>query len=205
MGTEDSTYYEWFFIDKNGKKIINQNFEEVHEFKLGLSAVKLNGKFGWVDKAGKFIYGNEFEECKSFSEGFASFSVNGAWGLINRKGKIVMDPSFMAIGDMHEGLAMISLGPGNSTGYIDTTGKIVIKPVYQSASSFKNGFAYVAKNNRISIINKSGKLYCDEQFESAPGFLGSELGFLNFSMNSRLEIIVDTLKPVNVDSTFINQ
>jgi hypothetical protein len=198
IGTEDSTYYDWFFIDKTGKKIINQNFEEVNEFKMGLSAVKLNGKFGWIDRSGKFIYGNEFEECKSFSEGFARFTLNGAWGLINRLGKIVVEPSFMAIGDMHEGLAMISLGPGNSTGYIDSTGKIVIKPIYQSASFFKNGYAYVAKNNRISVINKSGKLYCDEQFESVPGFLGADLGFLNFSMNSRLEINVDTVSTINL-------
>jgi hypothetical protein len=191
-GTEDSTYYNWIFIDKNGKKIINDEFEEVHEFKSGLSAVVKNGKYGWIDKKGKFLFGNDFEECKSFSEGFAAFYKNSGWGMINQKGKIILEPSFSSIGEVHEGLAMFSLGP-NSAGYIDTTGKIIMKPVFQSASSFKNGIAYIQKNNKISLIRKSGKLICEDQFDSAPGFLGGDLGFIDFSLNTRVEIIVDTL------------
>lgn len=196
MGTEDSTFYEWTFIDKTGKQVINSVFEEVHEFKMGLASVKSNGKFGWIDKSGKFVFGNDFDECKSFSEGFASYSKGGAWGLINRKGNIIMEPSFSSIGDVKEGMAMFSLGIGHSTGYVDTTGKIIIKPVFQSVSEFKKGYAYVAKNNRISLISKSGKINCDEQFESAPGFLGPDLGFINLSMNSRLEIIVDSVSAI---------
>jgi hypothetical protein len=199
MGSEDSTFYEWFFIDKTGKKVIDMEFDEVHEFKTGLASVAKNEKYGWIDKNGKYVFGNDFDECKSFSEGFASFYKNYGWGLININGKIIMEPSFSSIGEMHEGMAMFALGP-NSAGYIDTAGKIIMKPIFKSASSFKNGIAYIEKNNKISLIRKNGKLFCEDQFDSAPGFLGSDLGFIDFSLNTRVEVIIDTLL---TDSTAI--
>jgi hypothetical protein len=195
----DSTFYEWNFIDRSGKKIMNLTFDEVHEFKSNLACATLKGKTGWIDNKGKFVFGNDFEECKSFKNNFASFKKNGAWGLINRIGKIVIEPTFYSLGEFNNGLIPFSLGPDHSTGYLDSVGNIQIKPFYQSCSGFNNEFAFVSKNNRVSLINVKGKVYCEEQFESVPGFLGPELGFINFSLNSRLEINVDTISNLIVE------
>jgi hypothetical protein len=191
-GTEDSTYYEWLYIDRAGKNLSDQIFSEVHDFKSGLAAVQKDGKYGWINKEFKFVFGNDYDECKDFSEGFAAFLKNNTWGLINDNGKIIVEPYYSSIGKMKEGLVSFSLGK-NSAGFLDANGNIVIKPIYQAVSDFKNGFAYVIKNNRLSVMNKSGKLYFEDYFDSAPGFLGVNLGFIDFSMNMRISLEEDTL------------
>jgi hypothetical protein len=191
MGTEDSTYYSWYYINMKGERLIDKYYDEVHDFKNGLAVVQIGDKFGWVDKYGKFIFGSDFEECKDFSEAFAAFKKNGLWGLINRNGKQIIGPYYYQIGQAKEGLVQFSLGLKNS-GFLDTLGKIVINPNFSNVSAFKKGYAYVVKNNKISLLNKYGKIFCIDYFDSAPGYLGSDLGFINFSMNSRLDLQKDT-------------
>ena len=55
-------------------------------------------------------------------------------------------------------------------------------------SSFDNGFCYIFKGNKIGLLTKSGRLFCTGQFDSAPGFLGADFGFVEFSMNTRIQI-----------------
>jgi hypothetical protein len=94
---------------------------------------------------------------------------------------------------MQEGLIPFTLGV-NHCGFLDTLGNMKIKPIYQAVSGFRKGYAYIAKNNRVSIINKSGRLFCEDQFDAVPGFLGVDLGFIDFSMSMRIELeSTDTL------------
>ena len=184
---EDSTYLEWTYIDATGKPAIDSVFEAAQSFNSGLAAVKRNGKWSWIDKKQKDVFGNDFEECQSFKNGFAAYKKDGFFGLINKSGKLILEPSYAIIGHFNEGLAMVSLGP-ETIGFIDTTGVIKIQPDFQSASSFNNGFCYIFKGNKIGLLTKSGRLFCTGQFDSAPGFLGADFGFVEFSMNTRIQI-----------------
>ncbi len=183
----DSSYSEWFYIDKTGKTTLKGSFEVALNFNKGLAAVKQAGKSYWIDKTGKNSFGKDFEDCQSFAEGFAAFKKDGSWGLINKSGKIILEPSYALIGNFNNSLAMVSLGV-NTVGFIDTTGTIKVKPDFQSASYFRNGYAYVCKDNRISLLTKNGQLFCASQFDSAPGFLGSDVGFVDFSLNSSVQV-----------------
>ena len=182
---EDSVFYTWEFIDKKGKKVFQNSFSDANQFSDGFAAVSISGKWGWIDKTGKFIFGDNFDQVNSFSEGFATFRKDGKCGLLNMKGKILIEPAYFNIGKIKEGFAMLTLAPG-SIGVIDTTGKIVIPANYKIVSEYKNGFAFAVKNEKISIINKNGKLFCEETYDSAPGFLGSEY-MPDFSVYSKLE------------------
>ena len=183
---KDSVFSQWYFIDKSGRKIIDSVFHDAFSFHNGLAAVHLNsGDWGWINKSGKFPFGKQFQECKSFSEGFAAFKSGDLWGLMNNKGKTIVAPSYSGITDMNDGLSVISLGPQHC-GYIDSAGKIFLNPDFKAASKFTNHFSYVLKDNRVSILSRSGRLICEEQFDGVPNFLGVELGFLESSMNLHL-------------------
>ena len=184
---EDSTYSEWTYIDATGKTAINSVFEVAQNFNAGLAAVKRNGKWSWIDKKDKDVFGNDFQECQSFKDGFAAYKKEGFFGLINKSGKLILEPSYPVIGNFYQGLAMVSIGP-ETVGFIDTTGVIKIKPLFQSASSFRNTFCYIFKDNKVGLLTKSGRLFCTGHFDSAPGFLGADLGFIDISMNAQITI-----------------
>ena len=186
----DTSFLRWKFIDKSGKKIINAEFNDVHDFSQGLAAVSIDGKWGWIDKSGKFLFGNDFQECRSFTEGYAAFKKGDAWGLINRSGKIIAQPNYFNIGEMHEHLVTFAMGPRN-VGFIDTLGAIVIQPQFESASNFKDGNAYVSKNNLVGILKKDGTYFCEPKFDSAPNYWGE---FIYLQLDEHLEIQIDSLK-----------
>jgi hypothetical protein len=186
----DTSYLRWRFVDKSGVKINNYEYSDVHDFSQGLAAVCLDNKWGWIDKSGKFIFGNDFQECKSFSEGYAAFKKGDYWGLINKNGKIVAQPNYHNIGEMHEKRVTFAMGPKN-VGYLDTSGVIVIQPQFESASNFKDGVAYVSKNNLVGILKKDGSFFCDTKFDSAPNYWGD---FIYLQLNEHLEITIDSLQ-----------
>lgn len=183
----DSTVLIWQYIDKNGKNIIKDYYETALNFTEGFAAVCKKGQWIWIDKTGKSMFANDYEQCQPFVEGFAVYKKNGYWGVINTKGEIVLEPSYASIGNFSNGLAMASLGP-NTIGFINKKGVIAINPIFQSASSFKDGVAYVFNNHKISLLTTQGLLFCSGQFDSAPGFLGEDLGFVDISMNTQITI-----------------
>jgi 2',3'-cyclic-nucleotide 2'-phosphodiesterase (5'-nucleotidase family) len=52
------------FIDKNGKEIIDFQFQDAHGFKYDLAAVKLNDKWGFVNTNGDLVINCEFDNVK---------------------------------------------------------------------------------------------------------------------------------------------
>jgi hypothetical protein len=183
----DSTVFIWQYIDKTGKAVLKDYFETALNFTSGFAAVCKKGKWTWIDKKGNSLFANNYEQCQSFNEGLATYKKNGYWGIIDTSGKIILEPSYAEIGNFSNGLAVASLGP-NTVGYINKLGVIAISPIYQSASRFKNGVAYVFNNHKISMLTIKGVLFCSGQFDSAPGFLGEDLGFVHISMNTQISI-----------------
>jgi hypothetical protein len=188
---KDSVRYNHFYINKSGKQVISAFFKEAYSFCDGLAAVqKDSGGWNWIDKSGRYLSLNDFQECASFSEGFASFKSKDLWGMINKKGKIVVFPSYSYFSQVKQGLSVVSLGPQSFT-FVDTIGKLVLRPEFKAASTFNNNYAYIVKDQRISIIDKSGKIFCNEQFDAVPGYFGVDLGFYEQSMNLHLSKIGD--------------
>ena len=189
----DSVFYTWNYIDKTGKKQIPAEFTEAGNFSQGFAAVSIGDKWGWIDKTGEFVFGNDFEKVNAFSEGLASFRKNGQCGVLNLQGKSIVEPSYFDIGNFKEGFASLTLAPG-SVGFIDKTGKIVVSANFKTVSDFRSGFAYVLKNEKLSLINSFGKLFCEENFDSAPGFLGVDY-LRDFSLFNKIEVIKSDSMP----------
>ena len=59
------------FIDKNGKVVIEPQFDNVEDFIEGFWKVEKDGKWGFIDKNGKVVIEPQYDYVRDFSEGLA--------------------------------------------------------------------------------------------------------------------------------------
>jgi hypothetical protein len=57
------------YIDREGKFVINPQFELAENFSEGLAAVKVNGKWGYINKTGMFVITPKFDLADNFELG----------------------------------------------------------------------------------------------------------------------------------------
>lgn len=135
------------------------------EFREGLAAVKIGGKWGFIDKSGQFVIEPQFSSKFStsagatvFSEGLAPAAIDGKWGFIDKTGKFVIAPAFEAAYPFSEGLAVVGVksADGYKEGFIDKNGKTVIEPQLGNFFGFKNGLAFKKIANEWGYIDKTG-------------------------------------------------
>ncbi|MCC6448579.1 MAG: WG repeat-containing protein [Chitinophagaceae bacterium] len=78
-------------------------------------------------------------------------------------------------------------GENSKYGYKDATEKIVIIPKYDDVDKFSDGFAKVALNDKIGLINQKGKEIVSPKYDAIGNFsygmaavvLNNKLGFIN--------------------------
>jgi len=182
---------KWGYIDKEGKYIINAQFEEAHLFRNGLALVKSNeNKYGFIGEDGKFVINPIYKDANSFSEGLACVIMeNSKPQYINKEGKIIFTIDADLCGGFSEGLAPVKIK--GKWGYIDNTGKIKINPAYERANKFSEGLAAVekidikTKEKKWGFIDKNGAIKIDFQFKedtvnfSNPSYFSEGLAFVS--------------------------
>ena len=86
------------YINKEGKKAIDFQFDEVKDFSEGLAAVRIGVHWGYIDMSGTHIIPSQFDEVYSFSEGVACVGIGPAksrkYGYIDKNGKYIINPQF---------------------------------------------------------------------------------------------------------------
>ena len=79
---------KWGYIDKQGKMVVNPQFDVAHPFVDGLAAVRIGdestGKWGYIDKQGKMVVNPQFDSTEPFAEGLAAVRNGDKWGYISR-------------------------------------------------------------------------------------------------------------------------
>ena len=124
------------YIDKSGKVVIAEQFEDAEAFSEGLAAVQdaETQLWGYINQSGTLIVPYQYTTAGDFSEGLAPVALpDGNGGYIDTKGNFVLPFEGVTVipdlnlttpfyGNMfHDGLALV----GN--GYIDKNGKFVYK------------------------------------------------------------------------------
>ena len=79
-----------YFVDSEGNKLFNKQFERVRNFFEGLASVKQDGKSGFINTQGEVIVPCIYDDAESFSEGFAFVLQNDKCSLINKEGKVLV-------------------------------------------------------------------------------------------------------------------
>jgi hypothetical protein len=168
---------KWGFKDKEGKIVIQPQFEEVENFEEGLAKIKLNDKWGIINKKGKVVIDPKFDLIEKFKYGFAKVNIGifcgsrfgdcngGKWGLITKDGVIIVEPKFEMIEDIEDGIARVNFGgdcgqyrecKGGKWGIINMSGKLIVRPKFDYLGNFKNGLASAEYKKKWGFIDKNG-------------------------------------------------
>jgi len=78
------------FIDRDGKMVIEPQFEDAIHFQDGVASVKAGGKWGYIDPSGKWVIPPRYDEARTFYQGLGTVRLGSKWGYINREGKWVI-------------------------------------------------------------------------------------------------------------------
>ena len=177
------------YIDKNGKTVIEQQFDYASSFaENGLARIKANdGKWGYIDKTGKMIINPQYEWAGDFGKnGLAEVRLDGKSCYINKKGKIIAD----AAPNEATKTATDELTPTEQDGkygYVDQSGKMVITlpSNLETYSTFgENGLAKVSlveRDGNVTLhlkdgfIDRTGIIVIEPQFDAAFGFYSNGL------------------------------
>ena len=176
---------KWGFIDKTGRLVIPNKYDDVGNFHEGLASVKMGNKWGFINTSGRIVVPIEYEPnlfddssiFHHFKNGYASVLYKeenkGLWGLLlDKTGKAITPKGQCGIIlDMCDGLAGFSvsyLENGKIVqkwGYINNTGKVVIEPEFDYVGNFCGGYAFVEKDNKVGIINKTGRFVIPYKYD----------------------------------------
>lgn len=153
--------YKFGAIDKTGKLVIPIEFDNIGKFKNGLAWAKKGNITGYIDKTGKFVKQCDYAIMHE-SEGFAVVKRIGSeykgYGIIDKNGNFLLPMKYDYIGGFSEGLSLVR--PDffeDRVYYIDKTGKKVLE-IEGNSGDFKEGLAYIIKNGKYGVIDKTGKV-----------------------------------------------
>lgn len=82
VGTSKDSKGQTAAMNKKGEIMYFSTYEEVRAFYQGLSAVKVNGKWGYVNEKNEMVIKPIYDEARDFSEGFAAVRLNKKWGFV---------------------------------------------------------------------------------------------------------------------------
>lgn len=178
VGVEGKEGIKWGYINKEGKMVVNPQFDAVGPFTEGLAGVAKTNKekgevlWGFIDHKGAIIINHQFRGWNvEFNDGLAMVSDGKKIGYIDNTGKYTINPQFDQAGKFKNGLAPIR--QGDLCGYIDKEGKIVINPQFNVVNNFSGGMASVSSSDgKFGYIDGEGKYIINPQFEKASDFFG---------------------------------
>lgn len=82
---------KWGFITEAGKEAIPFIYDEAHDFKDGLAAVKVDSLWGFIDYTGMMVIKPVYDKVLDFSESRAIAQINNRWMVIDKKGNVVVE------------------------------------------------------------------------------------------------------------------
>jgi len=167
---------EWGYINKNGRIVIEPDFNVARPFSDGVAVVRDGGTWKVIDSDGKELIEGDFNNIRSFSEGLAAAQLDGRWGFINKDGRFVINPKFRDAFPFSDGRAFVRSLDFRDYFYIDKDGEEI-----QSTSSpeefnfveenmFSGGRALIRDNDLFGYINTNAEMVIDLRYPEALPF-----------------------------------
>jgi len=163
---------KWGYIDREGKILINPQFNYANIFIGGVALVKsADDKFGYIGEDGKYRINAAYKDATFFSEGLACVvPENGKPQFIDDKGNVKFTVTTGEVcGILNEELASVKIG--EKWGFLDKEGNIKINAQFDYAYPFSEGLAAVSKKNNENaetlwgFVNKKGEIAINYQFK----------------------------------------
>ncbi len=181
---------KWGFIDRAGKIVIKNEWDEVRDFSDGFAAVRRGNLWGFINRSGNVVAKPEWDEVRDFRDGVASVRRGFKWGLVGPDGEHIAEPAWTMIGGFSEGLAAVTSDPVRlyaflTTSFVEKNGKAAFggktwklfwRGVANEAPQFRNGFLKLEQldsTNRV-VQGRGLNLKGEESAapEGKPGLMG---------------------------------
>ena len=82
VGCSEASKGQTAAMNKQGEIMYFSTYEEVRAFYQGLSAVKIDGKWGYVNEKNEMVIKPIYDEARDFAEGFAAVRLDKKWGFV---------------------------------------------------------------------------------------------------------------------------
>ena len=159
----------FFYVDKAGNKLSDKTYENIYSLKDGLSAVKLNGLWGFIDKDFNQVITFNFYDVHLFYENYAAvMDKDNKWGFIDVAGNVTIDFQYDEVMNFHEGLAAVR--QGDKWIFINKKGIKVTNTFYDEINDFHEVFAAVKRQDKWGYIDKNGKEVILCKYDAAHNF-----------------------------------
>lgn len=169
---------KWGFINRSGDVVIKPEYDDCYyQFREGLAAVKLNGKWGYIDSENRMRIAARFDGAQSFKGGMAAvhvgrpFEGEGKWGYIDMSGQYLFEPTdALSYSGFSDGLMPVR--KGDKWGYLNTKGEWAIPSGFSDANDFSEGLAGVqAAESTAGFIDLNGN-WVIRLDDAVPQYLG---------------------------------
>lgn len=173
------------FVDRDGKIVINPQFDRAGDFAEGLAPVRLGNKWGFVGTDGKYTVNPQFDDAGGFVDGLAAVRLGDQWGYIGKDGKFVINPQFGLAFRFVDGRARV--WSNGKFGFIDKSGKYTANPQFDGAYDYSEKLACVRVGAVWGYVNLDGGTAVNPQYEGALPFsdglaavsVAGQVGFIN--------------------------
>lgn len=192
VDTDGAPIYKWGYINKEGKTVIEPQFEEALPFKHNVAWVrvvetsKVDGLVDdyWmlINKKGKpkgsepakiyvtsALQGARPVEQFPDDTKWALVYIGGLYGYINANGKLG-ELKYLYAESYSEGLARVRIG-NEFEYYINTKGETV-GDNFEEVMSFSDGMGAVRYRNNWGFINSKGKMVIQTEYTQVSKFIG---------------------------------
>lgn len=110
----EKSKYSFGFMDKSGKIVIPQVYEDADKFRHGLAPVKRNGLWGYINQKGEVKIPFQFKSAKPFSKSPALAPVEKenvgekGWGYIDLNGNFIIPVNFYNATEFINGVSEVA-------------------------------------------------------------------------------------------------
>ena len=147
-----NSHGQWRHLDRLGRQVGGQVYEDAGSFSEGLAPVKIDGNWGYVDTLGRLAIPPQYDSVSSFQKGLAAVKVDGNWGFVDRSGRVLIEPQFWMARRGSSGLSLvitISDDKRKRWGVVDARGRLVAAPTFDYATFGRAG--------SVVLRNRKGK------------------------------------------------
>ncbi len=158
-----------FFIDRNGKRIADRNYQDAHHFHEGKAAVMPDKDlWGFINSRGDEVIGCRFCAVNDFSEGLAAVQIKDQWGFINEKGEMIIPCRYDEVRNFKEGFAAVRWK--EQWGFIDRNGKMITTVQFDEVRDFSESYAAVRQEEQWGFIDCEGRTVIALMYDAAGDF-----------------------------------
>lgn len=163
---------KWGYVDQEGEAVIDFEFDDAAAFAHGVAIVKIGTKENIINSKGETLITGGYDRImRDVDEAIMLYKTSAGYGLLSESGdEITEDIYFDVVGQFVDGLLAVSVGAGDTYGYVNPSGDVVISTIYQEAYPFTSGLGLVKVGGRYGFVDQDGDFVIDATYLDAWSF-----------------------------------